>query len=523
MTVKKLQNILLIFLLALYAILVTSKINLVTADLGRHLKNGEMILSGKFSVLTTNFYSYTFPEFSFLNHHWGSGVLFYVIQKLFGFAGLSIFFTLISLTTFFIFFLIAQKKSSFNVAILVSIIALPLLVSRTEIRPEAFSYLLSGIFLWILIFKRKRLWLLPILEIIWVNLHIYFFLGLFLIGVFCISELFIFLVKKSKKSLEELKNLILFGGISILAAIVNPAFIKGALYPLQIFKGYGYRLFENQSVLFLDKIVRYPQNLYFKIAFGVLILSWVYVLIKRQNISITNLIFSLFFSYLGWTAVRNFNLFGLFLIPIVAGNLKGVLESGGVEEDGVYPESSSRGEIKMVWQFFVTTFLMVVLILGIFLLNPFYWQGKISFGVRLKEGNENAANFFKKNNLIGPIFNNYDNGGYLIYFLFPKEKVFVDNRPEAYPQDFFDKTYIPMQENDATWQIEDKKYNFNIIFFHRNDLTPWGQTFLVSRIKDPVWAPVYVDESQIIFLKRNKENEEVIKKFELSKEMFSVK
>lgn len=521
MTVKKLQTILIIFFLALYAILVTQKIDLVTADLGRHLKNGEMILSGRFSSLSTNFYSYTFPQYSFVNHHWGSGVLFFLIQKIIGFVGLSFFFTLISLTTFYIFFLIAWKSSTFNIALLTSVIVMPILVSRTEIRPEVLSYLFSGVFLWILL-KKKRLWLLPILEFFWVNLHIYFFLGLFLIGVFCLEELFTFLIKKNKKSLIEIKNLFVIGGLSVIATIINPAFIKGALYPLQIFKGYGYRLFENQSVLFLDKIVSYPQNLYFKIAFGVLIISWIYVFFNKKKVSIINLIFSIFFSYLGWTAVRNFSLFGIFFIPIVSENFKGAFCNEG-EEDEVYPEGLPRGENKKIWQLFMTAFLTTVLVLGIFLLNPIYWQGKISFGMGLKEGNGNAANFFKKNNLTGPIFNNYDNGGYLIYFLFPKEKVFVDNRPEAYPQDFFDKTYIPMQENNDKWQEIEKKYNFNVIFFHRNDLTPWGQTFLINRIKDSSWAPVYVDESQIIFLKRNIENGEVIKKFELPKEMFLVK
>jgi len=513
MTVKKCQIILIFFLLTLYAVLVTQRIDLVTADLGRHLKNGEIIWNNLASkglafpeVISRNLYSYTYSNYPFLNHHWGSGVLFYLIQKIFGFAGLSAFFTLISLFTFLIFFLIARKISNFNTALLTSVIIIPILVSRTEIRPEAFSYLLSGIFLWILIFKRKKLWLLPVLEILWVNLHIYFFLGLFLIGVFGVRELFIFFAEKSKKSLKEIKKLFLAGGAAVLATLINPAFIKGALYPLQIFKGYGYRLFENQSVLFLDKIVRYPQNLYFKIAFGILILSWVYVLIKRQKISITNLIFSFFFSYLGWTAVRNFSLFGLFLIPVIAENFKGIFK--GERED---------------YQSFITSSLTIILTVGMFLLNPIYWQGKISLGVGLKEGNENAANFFQKNNLAGPIFNNYDNGGYLIYFLFPREKVFVDNRPEAYPQDFFEQVYIPMQENNGKWQEIDKKYRFNAIFFHRNDLTPWGQTFLITRIKDFAWAPVYVDDEQIIFLKRNKQNDEVIKKFELPKEMFSVR
>jgi len=145
------------------------------------------------------------------------------------------------------------------------------------------------------------------------------------------------------------------------------------------------------------------------------------------------------------------------------------------------------------------------------------------FGLGLEQGRTQAAQFFLKNNLSGPIFNNYDIGGYLIYFLYPKEKVFVDNRPEAYPPDFFTETYVPMQEDNGVWQKMEKKYHFETIFFYRLDLTPWSQTFLVNRIQDKTWAPVWVDGSTIIFVKRDEKNQEIIRRFELPQEMFSVR
>jgi hypothetical protein len=111
----------------------------------------------------------------------------------------------------------------------------------------------------------------------------------------------------------------------------------------------------------------------------------------------------------------------------------------------------------------------------------------------------------------------------MIFGLFPKEKVFVDNRPEAYPKEFFSQVYIPMQENEDLWKEESVKNKFNVIFFYRLDYTPWGQKFLINRIKDPAWAPVFIDKETIIFLQRNKQNTEVIKKYELPKEMFTIK
>ncbi len=524
---KKFPLVAVLGLLFLYGLLITQKINLVTADLGRHLKNGELILEGDSRrVWQTNLYSYTYPGYPFLNHHWGSGVIFYLIQHLFGFTGLSVFFTFLSLATFLIFFRLAWKSSGFGPALLAGVIVLPILASRIEIRPEVFSYLLAGIFWWILSEsrgKRKLLWLLPALELLWVNLHIYFFLGLFLIGVFFLEELVLVLLKKGRdlKNLSYLRDLSIAGGLSLAASLVNPAGIWGVLYPLQIFKGYGYRLFENQTVWFLDKLVKYPPSLYFKIAFAALVLSWIYSFLKKRRLSIVNLleqssfaylIFTIFYSFLGWTAVRNFALFGYFCLPVMAANLKGIGEG---------KEGSEREETAL--ESFAVGSAAISLLVILFLLNPVYWQGKIALGLGLEKNTLGAVEFFQKEKLIGPVFNNYDNGGYLIYFLYPKEKVFVDNRPEAYPASFFNQTYIPMQEQEKKWVEQDKKYNFNAIFFYRNDLTPWGQTFLLSRITDPAWAPVYVDDWSIIFLKRDRKNEKTIQKFELPKEMFGIR
>ena len=70
---------------------------------------------------------------------------------------------------------------------------------------------------------------------------------------------------------------------------------------------------------------------------------------------------------------------------------------------------------------------------------------KYTNGVGLFADMNLSAEFFKQNNIKGPVFNNYDIGSYLIYHLYLKEPEFVDNRPEAYSVDFFKKTYIPMQ------------------------------------------------------------------------------
>ena len=102
----KIFKLLIIFVIfAWFGILLSHKVDLSTADLGRHIQNGNIIVHGswadKWAVLHTNFYSYTLPNQPFTNHHWLSGVVFYFIFKASGFIGLSIFYVLMGLATLY--------------------------------------------------------------------------------------------------------------------------------------------------------------------------------------------------------------------------------------------------------------------------------------------------------------------------------------------------------------------------------------------------------------------------------------
>jgi hypothetical protein len=77
-----------------------------------------------------------------------------------------------------------------------------------------------------------------------------------------------------------------------------------------------------------------------------------------------------------------------------------------------------------------------------------------------------------------------------------------------------------MQEDLSVWRQAQAKYGFNVIYFYRHDMTPWGQDFLIARARDPQWAPVFVDDYTIIFARRESIDQGVIDRFELPKSMF---
>ena len=523
------EGVVVFFLLFFYLALLVQPINMQTADLGRHLKNGQIFFQD-WQIPQTNLYSYTYPDRPFINHHWGTGVIFYAVYTLGDFPGLSLFFIALSLLTFFIFWKIAKLLGAdFRLTALIALVVIPILASRVEIRPEVFSYLFLGIFLWMLLSWQKNrlatkwLMLLPVLELLWVNIHIYFFLGGVAVLALILENIYDFYIRKNNLAKDKLrpsvergstessrtnvkKLIAVLAGLG-LAVLLNPSGYHGALYPLFIMKDFGYRLFENQSFWFIENLFSYPPALYFKILLAVFIAGWVWRIIsaisKKSSFSPAVFLLSVFFVYLALTAVRNFAVFGYLALAVAPANLS-------------FPAGTHTGRRSN----FLAAILLIITLSLILVINPGFWRTRPGFGLGLIENTDKSMEFFKKENLRGPILNNYDNGGYLIFHLYPQEKVFVDNRPEAYPLSFFQDTYIPLQEDNNKFLEVDQKYNFNVIYFWRHDLTPWGQKFLVSRIDDTAWAPVYLDDFAIIFLKRNKQNATVIDTYEIPRNQF---
>lgn len=506
------KKILLIAGLVFFGLFFWHKIIFINADLGRHIKNGEIILSDitiHNPVLNSNFYSYAEPDFPLINHHWGSGVIFYFLWKIFGFTGLSLFNILIMLFTAFLFFRIAEKKSNFIFALLCLVLSVPLAASRTEIRPEAFSYLLSGIFYYFLDLLREKkisfkkiLFILLPLQLLWVNLHLFFIIGIFFTGVFWFEA---FLRKQLFKEYS-----ILLGGMLVLS-LVNPNGINGFLEPLMILREYGYMIAENQSLFFMHN--RFPENgmyYHFEILFVLTLLFFLYALyLKRSFHYNPHFVLFLFFSALSFKMVRGIPLWGLIFMPFASAVLFSLKKN-------YFNYKTAR-----IFQMVCVAISIVIIFYGLFGRNHYYSPFKGISGAGLIENVNRSAEFIRQNNIPGPVFNNYDIGGYFIFNLFPEYKVFVDNRPEAYSVDFFKKIYEPMQESEEKWKELSRQFGFNCIYFFRHDNTPHAQPFLIRRINDEEWAPVFVDDFSIIFLKRSEENSGLIKRFELPESMFS--
>lgn len=499
------------------------KIDLTTADLGRHIKNGEIILREGLNsqVLYTNYYSYTQPDFKFINHHWAGGVIFYLLELWGGFELTSVFYIALGVLTLLIIFDASRRMANFWVALGVSSALLPLMMSRTEVRPEMATYFFSAIFFWVLNrqmntdFKTDKhgyrlLWMLPIITLLWVNIHIGWFFGPLLIILFLAGELW-----ESRQIFNQrIKFYVILLALCGVVSLINPNGLWGALYPLNVFKNYGYLVVENQSIRFLESL-KHTAGLHFTLIKTVMAVAGIGIIaafIKlRTKVNITLILLGVITGIMSWFGIRNFPFFGFFALPVLGYLIKIWLP----EEKG----NPLTQRVTLSIAIPVAIFLFVISLSQTY--QAIQARGP-AFGIGLLPGANDSAEFYNQNKIAAPLFNNYDIGSYLIYHL-KDQKVFVDNRPEAYKADFLQGVYVKAQEEGEAWRKLDEKHNFNSIFFSHRDFTPWGQAFLIARVQDSAWAPVYVDGYNIIFLKRNVQNNALIKKYELPKSMFSVK
>lgn len=454
-------------------------------DLGRHLKLGEIIWQTK-EVPQTNLLSYTNPDFTFINTHWLFEVIVYLISQTTGLQALLFIKIAIFLTAVYLILKVIPKDKK-ALLLPLGFIFFHVLRERTELRPEIFSFLFTALSYFILekyLNKpTKLIYLLPAVQLIWINTHIYFFVGLLLQVIFLIHLSYKYL--RFNLGCYKLKLLGVFFALSVIVSLMSPSGLTGFLYPLNVTKNYGYTIVENQTILLLESIgFKDPNFLFAKISIAIILLSLIVAFLRRK-FEVKNILLVLFGAVLSLMNVRSFPYLIFLSFPAVLGNFGSVRQNAATK-------------------FLAAFFGLLLLIESFFYLNGDYYRYKDmgnKVSLKFEESGKKALDFVINNNLPSPIFNNFDIGSYISYRGYPGYLVFVDGRPEAYPKDFFQQIYIPMQTDPVKFKEIDQQYRFKTIIFSHTDQTPWGKSFLTSIVKNPDWKIVYLDDFMIVLVK----------------------
>lgn len=447
----------------------------VNQDLGMHLRIGQLMVEHH-QISHTNYFSYTNTDFPSVDHRWFFETLLYLSFLAVGLKGLIVLKALVITGALALALIAYDPKITPAATGLAGILAIGILIDRTFVRPEIFSFLFFAWYLFVLFRKPtpRWLWTLPFIQLLWVNSHIYFVLGP--------AVYLLFLAGKGWRAITK-QDLLLVGTI-LAVNLLNPFGLHGALYPFTVLHNYGIPILENLSPLTV-KSFGYPMFPVYMCALA-LLLTIVSLIINRKNWK--NNIFSagliLLLGFYSFKMVRNMPLFALAMIPI---SVKNFTEAGWT--------------IKKPW-------LIGCVVGGILLLVPGLHR---PFGLVVPEWGQKAIAFVQQNHISGPVFNNMNTASLLLWNI-PDQKVFIDARPEDYPADFIKKVFIPMQNDPALWKTYSEQYGINYVFYAYRELSPWSKTFLYNLTRNPQWQLVYVDDAIAIFVKNTPANAEVIKR-----------
>lgn len=503
----------------------------ITQDLGRHLRLGEMIVKDEEQrkcALYSNCLTYTYPNYPFINHHWGSEVIFYSVYKLGGLGGLILFKAIILGTAFLItaihatpslrgsvsdrgnpgdrhaplrqgFAGLAMTAVPTVITFTIIFFSIQMMADRLTIRPEIFGYLLFSLLFWLLnsSFPKRHFSLFlvscSLLIALWVNLHISFIFGLILVWLWAGS----FLIKKGvsfayAKETPYQKTILAIPVISTLVTFFNPSGLRGALMPLSIMKDYGYTIVENMTPFFLRAFKPQPEYWIYTV-FLVMTLGLLFFSSAKKNVF--NLLTFLTFSLFPIIAVRHLPFFALAVVPILTPllfNLFKVFKGYSFASAKEYPSQIYQN-------------LPILVAGGLFLAAitnpvPFAFAKLPPTNLAADPRHDKAIEFVKKNRFQGRMWNNYDIGSFLEWSL-PEYPTFVDGRPEAFPVGFFQKTYIPMQQNQELWDQKVGEYNIQWALAAITDATPWFQKWWQLIQQNKNWKIIYLDGATAVLVR----------------------
>jgi len=499
-------------------------------DIWLHLKAGELILQTK-HVPTHDAFSVTLASKEWIDHSWLVQLVFFTVFKFLGPDNLILLSaTLVIFSFLLLFFSSYQKRGYLTFIVTAMAITVFACKSRLNIRPENFSLIFFSFYIFALSRpKKKFIYLLPIVQIFWVNCHGFFILGPLLMAIILTGEkirradLFKKLAIGDEPMEAESYTLILkIFALTILASFINPYGLKGALYPLYVTSNSTGKLgiFYNyiQELLPIWKL---PPGL--TMAYYVLAgLSGLSFILNFRQLNISRLILWIIFFVLSLGVNRNtiyFNFIAFWAL---------------MENTSIYLQRADRRKPKMIPQgmvYILKYALLVYMIYALYLQNRglltrnYYLfdenrtKSKL-LGVSTLDYPKKAADFILKNNISGNIFNFFNDGSYLIYRLYPNNKVFIDGRTELYGKGIFEEYLRIINADKKAISESFEKYSINTAVLTNDDISL--KNLAPFFYNNPQWMLVYLDEESLVFMKNTAENEGHIKKLKLDLKKWEV-
>ncbi len=494
----------LIFIAVLSALIFTQLSVRLLGDAGTgwHIRTGQQILSTH-TIPRVDPFSSTMAGKPWFAWEWLYDVLAGQLYTTAGLNGVAWLTAVIIAAVFsWMFRLLILRRTNLFLALTLVLLAMWSSTIHFLARPHVFSWLLVLAWFWILDstehesfsglggHRNRRLWMLPVLMLVWVNVHGGFLLGFVLLAVFLLGSLWTWFSTKEGRIEESLQKiaarkrifeLILLGLVSAAASLANP---------------YGWKLYEHvyaylSNRFLMDHIDEFQSPNFHGIAqrcFLVLLLIAVASLAARgRQLRLSNILLALFAVYAGLDASRNIPISAILLGMIVGPLFASVGHFERFSQEMSAIESRLRGH---VWPILAILLTFLIAANG----GRFGSNRLMDAHFDPKRMPEDAVSYLQSHEVQGPILSPDYWGGYLIYRFYPTVRVVVDDRHDLYGADFL-KSYLRMIHVEQGWD------EFLLEHDPRCVLLPRGTALTNILARTAGWSVLYSDQVSIAFVR----------------------
>jgi hypothetical protein len=477
------------------------------AGIGWHIRNGELMLRTH-AVTRVDVFSYTMNGRPWLAWEWLYDLIIGAIHKWLGLNGVVFFTALaIALTFALTFRILLAHGSLLQISLVLLLLAMGASMIHFLARPHVLSWLFTVIWFHLLDSAefspqtRRWLFLLPVLMLLWVNLHGGFLFGLALVGLYWLAAMIgcwrSKLADEKRSAVTWIKQLSAVATLSFLTTFANP---HGYRLHAHIYRYLSNRFLMNHIDEFRSPDFHGVAQECFAVLLVVTIIAFY---VAHRKIRASQWLVVLFASYSGLYASRNLPVASILLILVA-----GPLLSAAVCDAASNAELPDRTRGFLSW---CSSFSSRMGSLEQSLREHLWPAAALLFGhfVCMQSGRigshqlmnahfdekrfpVQAAEVIAKSGIHAPIFTLDSWGGYLIYRFYPERKLFVDDRHDLYGEQFL-REYLTAIRLAPGWDRVLNEQHINWV------LMPEGSSLANMLEVTRRWRVVYSDQLAILF------------------------
>ena len=462
--------------LILFLTLVVS-IDLLDPDYFWHIKAGEQILLHG-SLPSVDMFSFTNFERPWVLHEWLFQVLLFSIYNLLGPLGIKVMTALLGmLPLYFAYLAVSRINQSRTLPVLLILVFIVPMFPFITSRPQLISFVFFSITMFLLVqfkyLKRTRyLFALPVMMVLWVNIHGGYVVGIALLMLFTTCEFISYWQsdRLDKAYRDQLIKLAIITLITAFSSAINPYFISHWLYPINVMS-----MEASRSIITEWRSPDF-HLLFFQYYLFLILGFFIVYAYRKLKPDLTEVIIPVFFIAMGFVSSRHMPFAILTVIPFTGiAFVKGAAATWSESAVGMMCKKHiTSGRQLGNTEYLLNWVFTLVAAIGLLLSYPIVEQ--MIQKNRDKIIPVKATEFIVETGLSGRMFNTYHFGGYLIYRLYPDQRVFIDGRADMYGDGFIQE-YRKIANGESGWEKVFDKYAIDYVICMRD--APIGQLLMV--------------------------------------------